>query len=113
MRISDWSSDVCSSDLLPERANAINLTATLELIRKMESSPTAKRLIFASSMTVAGQDQHRRVPPLRVDEPPQPGDVYGRSKAECERRIQDSQLGWSILRSEAPRAGKQWVSRCR
>src|SRR3546814_4496332 len=64
----------------------------------MESSPTAKRLIFASSMTVAGQDQHRRVPLLRVDEPPQPGDVYGRSKAECERRIQDSKLEWSILR---------------
>src|SRR3546814_11450040 len=64
----------------------------------MESSPTAKRLIFASSMTVAGQDQHRRVPPLRVDEPPQPGDVYGRSTAECERRIQDSKLEWTILR---------------
>src|SRR3546814_16144904 len=45
MRISDWSSDVCSSDLggvatitlaRPERMNAINATMTLELISALD-----------------------------------------------------------------------------
>jgi len=82
----------------PELTKAVNLTATLDLVRQMEASTTAKRLVFASSMVVAGHEQHRRQPPLRVDEPPQPTDAYGRSKADCERHIRDSKLRWSILR---------------
>jgi len=82
----------------PELTEAVNLKATLGLIRQMESSPTARRLVFASSMVVAGHEQHRREPPLRVDEPVQPADAYGRSKADCERHIQASKLRWSILR---------------
>ncbi|HET8883372.1 MAG TPA: NAD(P)-dependent oxidoreductase [Solimonas sp.] len=82
----------------PQRAHAVNVVATRELVRQMEWSPTAKRLVFASSMTVAGCEQHRRTPPLRVDEMPQPADVYGRGKLECEQRIRDSDLDWSILR---------------
>ncbi|HSW13775.1 MAG TPA: NAD(P)-dependent oxidoreductase [Solimonas sp.] len=81
-----------------ELTEAVNLTATLGLIRQMELSPTARRLVFASSMVVAGHEQHRREPPLRVEEPPQPADAYGRSKTECERHIRDSGLRWSILR---------------
>ena len=43
-----------TSDHHPELATAVNLTATAEMLRCMEASPTAKRLIFASSMAVAG-----------------------------------------------------------
>ncbi len=94
------------ADTRPELAIAVNQTATLELIRQMELSPTAKRLIFASSMTVAGHEQHLRTPPLRVDDPVNPTDPYGQSKAECERHIQGSALQWSILRIAACPPGR-------
>lgn len=82
----------------PDRAIAVNQTATVELVQAMERSATAKRLIFASSMAVAGHEQHRRTPPLSVEEGTHPTDLYGRTKAESERRIRESSLRWSILR---------------
>lgn len=90
-----------ATERAPDAAQAVNVTATLDLIRRMEASATAKRLVFASSVGVAGCEQHRRTPPLRVDEPPQPDDVYSRSKVDCERHIQASTLNWTILRLAA------------
>jgi UDP-glucose 4-epimerase len=87
-----------TSDRNPQLAMAVNQTATLELIRQMEASPTAKRLVFASSMGVAGNEQHLRKPPLQVDEAPRPSDLYGKTKVECEHSIRASALRWSILR---------------
>jgi UDP-glucose 4-epimerase len=87
-----------AADRNPELAIAVNQTATIELLHHMEASPTAKRLVFASSMVVAGHEQHRRTPPLTVAEEPQPTDLYGKGKAECERRIRATSLRWSILR---------------
>ncbi len=86
------------TERLPQLTQAVNLDATRELICQMETSPTARRIVFASSMVVAGREQHRRVPPLRVDEAPRPGDAYGRSKAAAEQHIRASRLDWSILR---------------
>ncbi|MFA5941087.1 MAG: NAD(P)-dependent oxidoreductase [Sinimarinibacterium sp.] len=85
-------------DRNPKLAIAVNQTATLELVRHMESSPAAKRLIFASSMGVAGNEQHRRTPPLVAEEEPCAVDLYGKTKIECEERIRSSSLAWSILR---------------
>src|SRR3546814_10245085 len=51
----------------------------------MVASPTAKRLILASSMGVAGLAQHLRRPPLRADEVPMPVDHYGHTKVEAEQ----------------------------
>lgn len=87
-----------ATERAPELAQAVNVGATLELIRQMAASPTAKRLVFASSMTVAGHEQHLRSPPLRVEDVPQPADIYGHGKLACERHIQSSHLDWSILR---------------
>jgi UDP-glucose 4-epimerase len=87
-----------ATDRNPDLALAVNQTATIELLKHMEASPTARRLIFASSMVVAGHEQHRRTPPLTVDEAPQPSDLYGRTKTACEQRIRASALDWSILR---------------
>lgn len=87
-----------STERAPERAKAVNLIATMGLIRHMEASQTTKRLVFASSMVVAGHEQHLRTPPLRIDETPRPADVYGRSKADCETHIRNSKLNWSTLR---------------
>ena len=85
-------------DRNPKLAIAVNQTATAELIRRMEESSTAKRLVFASSMVVSGQDQSGRIPPLRVEEPTKATDLYGETKVECEKLIRSSSLRWSILR---------------
>ena len=82
-------------------ADRINIDATKTLVELMERSATAKRLIFASSMGVAGLDQSVRTPPLSADVPPTPTDHYGRTKAECEAFIRASALDWSILRIAA------------
>lgn len=90
-----------AADRNRELTLAVNQTATLELLKSMEMSTTAKRLVFASSMTVAGHEQDRRTPPLKVEDEMQPTDLYGETKAECERRIRASSLRWTILRVAA------------
>jgi nucleoside-diphosphate-sugar epimerase len=85
---------------VPDLARRVNLDATQNLIAQMEASPTAKRLVFASSQGVFGDVQDRE-PPLRVDTPVSPTDDYGRQKVACEQAIRQSQLRWTILRLAA------------
>jgi nucleoside-diphosphate-sugar epimerase len=82
---------------LPDLARRVNVEATRSLIELMEASPTARRLVFASSQGVFGYLQDRE-PPLRVDTPVSPTDEYGRHKVACEQAIRASRLKWSILR---------------
>lgn len=89
-----------SSERAPDLARRVNLDATRSLIAQMEASPTAKRLVFASSQGVFGDVQDRD-PPLRVDTPVSPTDEYGRQKVACEQAIRESHLQWSILRLAA------------
>lgn len=88
------------SERAPELTRRVNLDATRDLIAQMEASPTANRLVFASSQGVFGDVQDRE-PPLRADTPVCPTDEYGRHKVECERAIRQSGLRWSILRLAA------------
>lgn len=88
------------ADRAPELARKVNLGGTRNLIAQMENSPTAKRLIFASSVGVCGEVQDRE-PPLRVEMPVSPTDEYGHHKVACEQAIRQSQLRWSILRLAA------------
>jgi nucleoside-diphosphate-sugar epimerase len=88
------------SERAPELARRVNLDGTRGLIAQMEASPTAKRLIFASSVGIFGDVQERE-PPLRVDTPVSPTDEYGRQKVACEQAIRRSRLQWSILRLAA------------
>ena len=84
----------------PELARRVNVDATRSLIAEMEASPTARRLVFASSQGIFGDVQDRE-PPLRVDTPVSPSDEYGRHKVECEQAIRQSRLQWTILRLAA------------
>ncbi|MFA5939514.1 MAG: NAD(P)-dependent oxidoreductase [Sinimarinibacterium sp.] len=88
------------ADRAPDLARRVNVDATRDLIAAMEASPTAKRLVFASSQGVFGDVQDRE-PPLRVDTPVSPTDEYGRQKVACEQAIRQSRLRWSILRLAA------------
>jgi nucleoside-diphosphate-sugar epimerase len=75
----------------------VNVGGTKNLIELMEASPTAKRLIFASSVGVFGDVQNRE-PPLRAETPVSPTDEYGRQKVASENAIRSSRLQWTILR---------------
>lgn len=106
--VADVDAVVHMAALIPPLANAntalataVNVDGTRTLIEAMQRSGRATRLVFASSMALAGREQYRRVPPLRVDEPPMPGDHYGRTKAEGEALVKASSLDWSILRIAA------------
>lgn len=81
----------------PALARRVNVDGTASLLALMEASPTAKRLVFASSQGVFGEVQARE-PPILDDAPTSPSDEYGRQKVECERMIRSSALHWTILR---------------
>jgi nucleoside-diphosphate-sugar epimerase len=89
-----------NTERVPDLARKVNVDATCSLIAEMEASATAKRLVFASSQGIFGDVQDRE-PPLRVDSPVAPTDLYGRHKVACEEAIRDSGLRWSILRLSA------------
>ncbi len=91
---------ILNPEKAPDLARRVNLDATCNLIEQMEASPTARRLVFASSQGVFGDIQDRE-PPLRVDTPVSPTDEYGRHKVACEEAIRGSALQWSILRLAA------------
>ncbi|HWP65966.1 MAG TPA: NAD(P)-dependent oxidoreductase [Candidatus Limnocylindria bacterium] len=88
---------VLNPERVPDLARRVNVDATRSLIAQMEASPTARRLVFASSQGIFGDVQDRE-PPLRVDTPVSPTDEYGRHKVACEEAIRSSRLAWSILR---------------
>lgn len=81
----------------PDLGRRINVDATRSLIEQMEGSPTARRLVFASSQGIFGDLQDRE-PPLCIETPVSPTNDYGRHKVECEQAIRQSTLRWSILR---------------
>jgi len=85
-------------DRQPALATAVNRDATVSLVRAMAATGAAQRLVFASSMVVAGHEQHRRTPPLRVDDAPNPDSRYARTKLAGEEAIRGSGLQWTVLR---------------
>jgi len=91
---------ILDANRTPDLARRVNVDATRRLIAEMEASPTARRLVFASSQGIFGDVQDRE-PPLRVDTPVAPSDEYGRHKVECEQAIRESRLEWTILRLAA------------
>jgi len=91
---------IINPERAPELARRVNVEATRSLIAQMEASPTARRLVFASSQGIFGDLQDRE-PPLRVDTPVSPTDDYGRHKVACEEAVRSSRLAWSILRLAA------------
>ena len=88
------------NEKVPELARRVNLDATRTLIEQMEASPTAKRLVFASSQ---GSSATSRIASRRCvsTRPSLPTDDYGRQKVACEEAIRKSGLRWSILRLSA------------
>jgi hypothetical protein len=57
---------IVNPERAPDLARRVNVDATCSLIAQMQASPTARRLVFASSVGVFGDVQDRE-PPLRTD----------------------------------------------
>ena len=91
---------ILNPEKAPELARRVNVDATRSLIAQMEASPTARRMVYASSQGIFGDVQNRQ-PPLRTDTPVSPTDEYGRHKVACEEAVRSSRLRWSILRLAA------------
>src|SRR3546814_5928116 len=87
MRISDWSSDVCSSDLLDELHLALG--EDVRLPRRRSGRPRARRRIGATAY--------------------RPGDDRGRAADDARRRRAAGAAG----RSEERRVGKEGGNECR
>src|SRR3546814_14004544 len=93
MRISDWSSDVCSSDLLQDLRQA-------QMGRAFERGPGQ------APFRVAQPHRARRA----VLDREQP---YAGDRGERDDRQVDEEEGAEAERSEERRVGKEWGSTCR
>src|SRR3546814_19848303 len=90
MRISDWSSDVCSSDLKHRISNALSRT-----VGKSRRHARA-RAAFRRELLAVAQHRPGIAPPIGL---------HDRRQAFIGRKI--------VLRSEERRVGKECVSTCR
>ncbi len=88
--------------VIPEKAEAVNVGGTRNLIEAAKSLNTPPRFIFTSSYSVHGpRNPYRDLPRLTGDTPVNPQDNYGCHKVICERMLKASGLPWSIIRLPA------------
>ena len=85
------------ADERPERARAVNVGGTANVIAACRSQPSPPRLLFSSTLDVHG-DTLDRPPPRHVDDPLVATNPYTEHKIECERLIGESGLDWAIFR---------------
>jgi nucleoside-diphosphate-sugar epimerase len=88
------------SEKRPDWAEAINVGGTQNVIDAARAQAMPPRLVFASSLHVYGHTQHL-LPPRTAADPVRPVEHYARHKVECEQRVRDSGLSWTILRFAA------------
>src|SRR3546814_14842283 len=97
MRISDWSSDVCSSDLTAEPSlKSSDIACRLPTDKELEANPKTKRLCFVETR---GENATFIIPPTEGYSFIQEKDI--------------PTLTESKRRSEERRGGKECVSTCR
>ncbi|MGK5092467.1 NAD(P)-dependent oxidoreductase [Deltaproteobacteria bacterium TL4] len=86
-----------ATDKIPEKAKAVNVGGTQNILEAIQASPKNPALIFTSSVSIFGHRQHLP-PPRHISEEPMATDNYTAHKIECERIIQESKVKWCIFR---------------
>ena len=81
----------------PELAESTNVRGTQNLLDAARAAPTPPRFLFASTLDVYGRTTHL-APPRRVTDPVEATDNYSAHKIDCEQRVRESGLTWSIFR---------------
>src|SRR3546814_12912073 len=104
MRISDWSSDVCSSDLVAAVRGADAIGIVGSRLRIVRAGRTDRR---------RGADRERRIQVAETG--PRPRLREGEAQLQLGRQAQArADVGQEVgIRSEARRVGKECVSTCR
>jgi nucleoside-diphosphate-sugar epimerase len=85
------------TDDQPELAEAVNVTATRQLVEAMARSPRRPLLVYPSSLTVFGATQGRP-PPRRTSDPVVATDAYTRHKLAVEALLAASSIRWVVFR---------------
>lgn len=83
-----------------DRTFAVNVTGTRRLVEAVKAAGNHARLVFSSTVATYGNTMAEQ-PPLRVDHPQNPVDIYGESKVAAERVIMNSGIAYTILRITA------------
>ncbi|GIE85922.1 NAD-dependent epimerase/dehydratase family protein [Actinoplanes regularis] len=86
-----------AADEEPERARAINVDGTANVVAACQAQPTPPRLLFSSTFDVHGYTLDK-LPPRRVDDPLVATDPYTEHKIKCEELVRESGLTWCIFR---------------
>src|SRR3546814_8388675 len=100
MRISDWSSDVCSSDLLVRLRDLLGMTV-LFVTHDVEEA-----VVLADTVTVLAPRPDRVVASLDVGEPRPPRDGTAAGAIESVRALKDA-LGEPIAEGNG---GERWAT---
>jgi len=85
------------SEQQPDRAQAVNVGGTRNVLAAMASSHRRPALVFPSSISVYGKGRLQGEA-RRVDDPVNPSTLYSKQKLECEEMIRASGVPWTILR---------------
>jgi nucleoside-diphosphate-sugar epimerase len=86
-----------ATDDRPELAEAVNVTATRQLVAELARSPRPPLLLYPSSLTVFGVTR-TQPPPRRVSDPVVATDAYTRHKLVVEDHLAASSIHWVIFR---------------
>ncbi len=86
-----------AADEQPDRARAVNVDGTANVIAAGQAQSKPPRLLFTSTFDVHGFTLDKP-PPRHVDDPVMATNPYTEHKIECEAMIAESGLAWSILR---------------
>src|SRR3546814_17685597 len=107
MRISDWSSDVCSSDLLPLGLIGIGLGTIL--------LPTVSRLLSSGRESEAMVTQNRGIELALFLTLPATAAFIAAAGPIVSGLFESGHFDAdaTLVRSEERREGKEWVSKCR
>ncbi|WP_433361147.1 NAD-dependent epimerase/dehydratase family protein [Actinoplanes sp. CA-142083] len=85
------------ADEEPERARAVNVDGTANVVAACRAQPTPPRLLFTSTFDVHGFTLANS-PPRLVDDPLVATNPYTEHKIKCEELIRESGLTWCIFR---------------
>lgn len=89
-----------ASERDPDRARAVNLGGTRNLLAACAAQARPPRFLFCSSVEVFGKNRHLDGP-RRVDDPVQATSVYTTQKIECEALVRGAGLDHVIARFAA------------